>query len=46
VTPHHAYVYCPTCKNYRAKHQTYVLMFGEVMCIICQEWTGDFEHEL
>lgn len=46
MTPEHVRIFCPTCREYRGWSGLYVLMFGEVMCRVCDDWTGDFEHEL
>lgn len=35
-------VFCPDCERYLAKHETYVLMFGEIVCRNCDKFTGVF----
>jgi uncharacterized protein YbaR (Trm112 family) len=35
-------VFCPDCELYLKKHETYVLMFGEIICRHCDEWIGEF----
>jgi hypothetical protein len=46
MIPVYAIVYCPTCDDFRAWRDLYVLASGEIMCQHCDQWTGDFEDEL